>query len=464
MTSVTLPRPWPEQVRFAILLLFIGCCFLWGGASRLDVPGLIILQPLAVVVIAAALLVPGPVRFAGIRVPILLLAGLALIMVAQLVPLPPDLWRALPGHARFADLVAATGQDDVWRPISLTPDLTLASLTGLIVPLAALILAASIPPERCRKILPWLLGAVALSCLWGLAQVAGGPQSGFYRYSVTNLDAAVGFFSNRNHNAVLLAAAFPMLAIWMRAPTRHTRVHPLARRWVAIASAVFLIPMLLVTGSRGGLLLGFAGAAFAAWYLWRTRDLVAAVAPSGRFGRLVRFLPFVAAGIVVVAALLLARAEAITRIFGESLADDPRAHFTPLVFRITKDFMPFGSGFGSFDPVFRAYEPAEALRPLYFNHAHNDLLELAMTGGIPALLIILLFFIWFARIIALLIRARRGRGADFGFLAAAIIVSTLASSLVDYPLRTPLLAALFAICCAWLGGLEEPSEKRSPEM
>jgi O-antigen ligase len=385
-------------------------------------------------------------------------------MVTQLIPLPPELWRALPGHARFADLVAVAGLGDAWRPISLTPDLTVASLAGLIVPLAALILVASLPAERVRALLPWLLGAVAVNCLLGVAQIAGGAQSGFYRYSVTNLGAAVGFFSNRNHNAVLLAMTFPMLAIWVRTPTRDRRAATLLRPSVAIAAAVFLLPMLLVAGSRAGLLLALAGAGFGWWHLWRTRSLAPVHATAGRLRRLTRLLPFAAAGIVLVAALLLARAEAITRFVDASFADDPRAQFTPIMLRITGDFLPFGSGFGSFDPIFRAYEPFEMLRPIYLNHAHNDLLELIMTGGIPAACVAMLFVLWLVcRVLRLFRIGGRGRAHDFGYLAAAMILIMLASSLVDYPLRTPLLGALFAICSGWLGALDEPSERRLSE-
>ena len=58
-----------------------------------------------------------------------------------------------------------------------------------------------------------------------------------------------------------------------------------------------------------------------------------------------------------------------------------------------KDFLPTGIGFGAFDPAFRVFEPDSSLSPLYLNHAHNDLVELALTGGIAALLMFALFLL-----------------------------------------------------------------------
>lgn len=443
---------WAERVRFGLLLAFLAACFLWGGASRLNVPGLMFLQPGIVLLTAAALLLPGPVRFNAIRVPLVLLGAFAFVMVLQLVPLPPSMWAGLPGHQKFADLASAMGVDGVWRPISLTPDLTLASLAGLVTPACALLLFAAQPVERTYRLLPYLIGAVVLSALLGAAQVAGGVNSSFYRYDVVSRGDAVGFFANRNHQAVLLAICFPLLGVWAGLRSRDPRRQSF-RRWSSLAIGLFLVPMLAITGSRAGIVLGAIGLGFAVVTYHAARE-----SGSARLSRVERIGVAVAVLVgfgFIGATVLRSRAEAFERLFSIGLGDESRARFLPVLVDMTGDFFPVGSGFGSFDPVYRSYEPFELLSPRYLNHAHNDLLELAITGGLPALIVAVLFLVWFWKVTFRSLRSRRGdKAVQFAKLGAAMIVLMLTSSLFDYPLRTPLLAALFAIACAWMASSE----------
>lgn len=445
-SSASDPR---EIARLVILLFFVGLCFLAGGGARLDILGPAIVQPAAVVCVAAILLIPGSIRFDEIRAPLFLLAGLAVIMAVQLIPLPPEMWTKLPGHAPFAASADVAGMAQPWRPLSLTPDLTLASLVSLVVPAAALLIFGSVPLERTYILLPCLLIGAGLSALLGLGQIVGGPQSGLYRYEVTNIQSAVGLFSNRNHQAVLLAMTFPMLALWVNMPTRDPRNRSI-RYWVAGAASIFLVPMVVITGSRAGLALAVLGMAFAWWQIvtqTRSRERLT----FDRRVLMTRIVPALGAVVLIALVIYLSKAEAIDRLLTTSFRDDPRAQFTPVLLRMSADFLPVGSGFGSFDQMFRYYEPVELLRTTYLNHAHNDVLELLITGGVPAAIVALLFLGWALPRIIAVIRARSPSRSDgFAKLAAAMLVLMLASSIVDYPLRTPLLSVLFAISCGWL--------------
>ena len=64
----------------------------------------------------------------------------------------------------------------------------------------------------------------------------------------------------------------------------------------------------------------------------------------------------------------------------------PFAHNT---ITAAKAYMPFGSGVGTFVSVYPGFEPAhDAISNVYANHAHNDLLEVWLEGGVskyPAL-------------------------------------------------------------------------------
>lgn len=445
-----------ESVRFGTLLVLLAASFVLGGASRNDVASLMLLQPFAVVC-GTIFLLTGPIRWSSVRIPMLLLLALAALMAIQLVPLPPELWTRLPGHGPFAASAAVVGLEQPWRGISLTPDLTLASLVGLAVPAAVLMGFASLPPERTWGLLLLLIGGVAASALVGLAQIAGGQGSPFYFYEITNRGSPVGFFSNRNHLGVLLAMAWPMLAIWADLPAEQ-RLYD-AKRWIAMSLAILLLPLLLATGSRAGLVLGAIGLA-ASLLLWSRRSRSSP--PRDRLSALLMGTGLAAALCVIGATIVLSRDEALQRATGVSFDQDVRFEYLPRLIEISRDFFPVGAGFGGFDPIFRYYEPTELLQPTYLNHAHNDLVELTISGGLPGLVILAIFLAWLGvRATKVLTSSQRSRSVAFAWLGLIMIVIMLLSSLVDYPLRTPLMAALFAVACGWLSDYAAPERRGS---
>jgi O-antigen ligase len=116
--------------------------------------------------------------------------------------------------------------------------------------------------------------------------------------------------------------------------------------------------------------------------------------------------------------------------------------------------MPFGSGFGTFVPVYERFAPREMVQESYVNHAHDDWLELWLTGGAPAIILVLCFLAWFA---ASTFRRWRGGPPEGPLLdvalaqaASIVIVLLLLHSVVDYPLRIPAMSVLFAIACGYL--------------
>ena len=113
------------------------------------------------------------------------------------------------------------------------------------------------------------------------------------------------------------------------------------------------------------------------------------------------------------------------------------------------EFMPFGSGIGTFREVYAVYEDHDRLEPnTYVNHAHNDYLELALETGIPGLIVLVLFFAWWGKAAW---RAWRRSDADPYARAAAIAsAAILVHSLVDFPLRTAAISACFAMSLALL--------------
>jgi hypothetical protein len=434
--------PLSQQARFVALAGFLLLCAVGGGGARADIYSLLYLRPAAVICMVAILLVPGRVEWRLIRVPLLLMLALAAVMLIQLIPLPPDLWLSLPGHERYGEAAIAAGIPQPWRPLSLTPALTVNSLVSLLIPLAVLIGFAAVH-ERYRPILmKSFVGIAVASAVLGIAQVIGEPGGPAYLYEITNPGLPVGLFSNRNHEAVFLAAMLPLLAAWTGLVPRD-RLRPA----LAIAAGVgmFLLAMVMVTGSRAGALMALVGILGAFLLLPSARR------SQSRY-RWAWQLLWLAPLLLVALTWSIGRFTAIDRLVTMHETTELRAANSPLVVDITRDFMPFGSGFGSFDPVFRNFEADRMLSFQYFNHAHNDLLELAMTGGIPALLVLLAFLLWAGRRSFVIFAGHRRdkNRSPLQRAAAFALLILLAASLFDYPLRTPLISAFAALACGWL--------------
>ncbi len=164
----------------------------------------------ALVAIAAAL---WPLEFSGFRdargpAAVILLAYL--LLLAQLVPLPPGLWARIPGHALYFAIARETGSLG-WRPLTLSPDLTLNAIAGLL-PATALGLLALMLDLRGRILAAhWLVGIACVSAVLGLVQLASGGTA-FHLFRTSSIDSAVGLFANRNHQAVLMACSLPVVA------------------------------------------------------------------------------------------------------------------------------------------------------------------------------------------------------------------------------------------------------------
>jgi len=127
----------------------------------------------------------------------------------------------------------------------------------------------------------------------------------------------------------------------------------------------------------------------------------------------------------------------------------------------TREFMPLGSGIGTFRRVYALNEDHDRLDPTtYVNHAHNDYLELALETGVPGLVLLVLFLAWWAR--AAWRAWSPGHPDPYARAAAVASAAILVHSLVDFPLRTAAISACFAMCLALLARkLPRPADDKS---
>jgi O-antigen ligase len=381
----------------------------------------------------------------GGRGAIILLCAILALPVLQLIPLPPSLWSSLPGRREFALAYEAAGMALPWLPISLNPSATRLGLLSLL-PATAIFLAVLSLEQRSRRILIVLMFIVAFaSVVLDLQQTWEGPHSPLRFYTDTERFRAVGFFANSNHNAAFLYCAIPFVMAWaIGLVGDHRRNRSIGLASLALLTLTIIFG-LTTTLSRAGMGLLFVAGLSGLLLVWR----------HGRGQRGRRLLRF-AIGANVVALILafqfgfvafMQRAEV------QGLKDDrwPVARITS---QAAIANLPFGSGFGTFVPVYDKFAPRTQLAEAYVNHAHNDWLELWLTGGVPAIILIVGFLGWFG-VATFRLWSRDQPEAPVLDLALAeaasiVIVLLLLHSLVEFPLRTPTLSVLFAMACAFL--------------
>jgi O-antigen ligase len=418
-----------------VYVLIVGLC---GGASRPDAQSQIIVRLAAASLIATIVAVK---RWRDLRVKFLIYLSLLWTgwMVIQLIPLPPPFIDALPGRSSYAVAHELSGHAGRWRPISLSPDLTLNSIAAMLPPLAGLLALSALPPRR-TTLFNWLwIGLGAASAILGIVQVATGDLGGLYTYQITTGGLPVGLLANRNHSALLLAGCLPLVAC-LAVGGGTIRQGP--RYAVSALAGLGFVLVLLATGSRSGVVVGVILGIAALLIVAKCQ-----ARPSSKLSG-----PVLAIGATL--ALIIAGFVALSNIdglkrfaFSDSGAELRAANFENTVV-LAKRYALVGAGFGTFDPLYRGIEQDSRLSRNYFNHAHNDLLETAITAGVPGLLIVGILLAW----VAMAARNAMILRDPLRVAGVSIAVGIFVASLTDYPLRTPIIGLLLVFALNWAAG------------
>ena len=419
--------------------VLIVAAFLFGGGARGDIQSLIVLRPLSIAIAAIALWTLTADDLRRHRFLTAFAAVVVLLALAHLIPLPPAVWRGLPGRQLLAEIDMAAGLGAIWRPFSMVQEGAHNGFFALFVPLGLYLLLIQLPGRQIVRLGIVFIAMGILTALTGLLQ-ATGLEINFYRIDTPNS----GLFSNHNHQAVVLAALLPLIALLASERSPFAAVHPPRRIGLGLLAAGFIVPAVLVAGSRAGLA-ALLLALISCPFIYVTGRRVK------RAARATPYRPWMAAVVLVVVGGLISwlfaksgQNAGIDRMFGHDLADESRWPAWRTTAELAAQYFPLGSGNGSFVEVFQIAEPSSQLGPAYMNHAHNDWLEVALTAGIPGLLLIAV------ALIGLALAARRlvfGRVApDWRAPATAgviIIVLFGLASIVDYPIRVPSASCLF---------------------
>jgi exopolysaccharide production protein ExoQ len=433
----------PAGLGWLCAALLGAALLLGGGGSPAPLPELI-LELLTAAAIAAWLLASSA-RHRVPRQAWWIAALVAAIPLLQLVPLPPGLWQAMAGRELAREALALIGAENGWRPWSLAPDRTLASLLALGPPLAVLVMTAALGRLGRIALLGVICAAALLTLLVGALQLSGGPDSALRFYGPSD-QVLLGFQANRNSTAdLMLITIVAMPALVVELARRDS--FPLSRGFVvgtSLAGMALGTLGVVLTASRTGIVLlplALIGGAtvLRTWLGLSRRRLLAAA--------LVVLLAIAAA------AWLLWNSAVLTRLTNRL---DFSTELRPELWRdslfAARQYFPWGVGMGDFVSAILAGERLEVVRETLPNRAHNDFLELAVEAGAFGLAALGAV----AATLALagrkaLRRAAAGSAALPIFAIAALGVLAL-HSLVDYPLRSMAMACLGAACAGLLLG------------
>ncbi len=385
------------------------------------------LASLPVAALAARVLVQDG-KWRGALWPLAVFAAMFAILLAESVPLPPQVWLRAPGQEPRFTAYVLSGLDLAAAPLSLDPAKTLAAVPALFPPLAMFLAALALTPARRSWIAALFLAMTILGLLLGLLQMTQADGGWAYLYGETNPGSLVGWFANRNHEAALLLCLIPLAFAALSARG--------AGRWVAGAFLLVVLVALGANRSRAGIILAGPVLMLSLAVLMRDRSA----------GRPRWMLPAAAAvASTSVAAVAIFSLTPILSRFGAASLPEFRYKAWPLIWAEAAHHLPFGSGVGTFDRVFRAIEPLQFVVPAFFNHAHNDFLEIWLETGWFGAAVLLGALAWIAWASVI---AWRKRGSNLARACGVAVLALLAMSWVDYPLRTETLATLMAFLLA----------------
>jgi O-antigen ligase len=401
---------------------------------------------------------PRPSELTGSK--LVLLASPLLLAVVQLTPLPPQTWLALPGHDAFAAAMKAAGVPaDRWRPMSIDPEATLASLLAALPLMAAFVMGHESTSRQLRWMMRVLLAVALAQVALGLFQVAGGQNSPLY-FGMMSFGPAIGTFPNRNLLGNYLALSL-IGCLWLAYEAhRRSGQHSLRRAFqekhqLALwgGAAFLLVVGILATRSRGTVVFGsLAAVAVFAVIAIRIQGFT-------RGWRIV--LPI--APLVLLAAVTLVGIETLqSRLDMSQLTSSAgfRGELARTSLQAAAEFWPLGSGLGTYREAYPRFQPPWL--PGFANHAHQDYVELLVEAG-ALFAALALLFAWLAlrRVLELVRRSRSGYPLESDAMASLVfgigLAGFLAHAMIDFPMRIPanaIVAALFA--GAFLRPLRDP--------
>jgi O-antigen ligase len=372
------------------------------------------------------------------------------LLALQLVPLPPQ-WRlALSPALRIVDLrlrldAPANALADIARPLTVNADGTMQSLALALAAVLTFWCARDLFARAGTRAGARTIAALGLLlAAFGIAQHVTAPHALYWAQVFKNTEP-YGPYLNRSDFAMWLVMALPPTAGYLLARL-HSRQHRGRELLSADAfddTAMFLTvamglmaAALMVALSRSGII-GAIASALVLWILSERR-----MHHAGRAWLLGGI------GAIALVALAFANTSAVATRIDDTInrSSAGRVAIWRATIPMIKDFWVTGVGAGAYERAMIVYQPAP--HETYFNHAHNEYLQLAAEGGLSLMIPAVLAAI--AGIVCIRKRMSADRTAIYWVRAGAVsgMIAAAVQSTWETGLRRPANTLLFAILAA----------------
>ena len=390
---------------------------------------------------------PSNPALAAARGPIIALTLWLAYTLLQIIPLPGAvLSMASPAayalHS-FDDSSPATG----WAPLSIDQG---ASMTEFLkacsyvsILLLTLILANSV--KRLR-ILAFVMAGVGFGeALYGLILHFTGTEYIWLQSKMYYRGFVTGTFINRNHMAghmeMTISVAIGFLLAGRPSLNFNHGLKSFFRIMISsimgswgflVIGAIIMFSALFLSGSRGGVgslffaLLSVYSLVFFAGII-RKRE-----ATTG---------PFLL-GLFLASALWLGLGQLPERYEETDVSLEQRTGLWRQTLDIAADYPMTGSGAGTFQSIFPLYDSGHS--PRFFDHAHNDYVELLADQGLIGFALLASALALFFRILISALKTRRDHFMRGMLVASSVgVTSLMYHSVVDFNMHIPANAAYF---------------------
>jgi hypothetical protein len=377
------------------------------------------------------------------------------LIVLQIVPLPNFLVKLLsPQSHAFRQTYVPEFSKVHFMTISLMPGHTLRQGLELLTYflLGFLIIKTVVRRKQIMRVFYFLVGMGIFQAFYGMFELYNpAPRVLFYK-KLHYLDCVTGTFVNRNHLSGYLEMVIPLAIGLILARTDFFALAGMkwrkkllmvsergAYKNILLALGVILMALAVIfSKSRSGvflLILTFIliFGMIALFYGTIKREF-----------KWIKDFFRVVFLIIMVVAVYIGIDSMIERFAMDRILHDVRPVVWSNTTGIIGDFPVMGSGLGTFQALYPAYE--ESSTPPLFEHAHNDYLEymaelggmgfLLLLGGIGAMLVFS-FLVWQVR------QHPAVRGLALGGMVA--VVAMLLHSITDFNLHIPANMMLFVV-------------------
>jgi O-antigen ligase len=394
-------------------------------------------------------------RLRRVAVPAAALGGLALLGWFQALPLPARLVGLLsPRHREVWERAGALVGEELPARLTLAPEASRETALAFAAAAAALVAAALVAsrPGVRRGLLAGLLAGTLFPLAYGLRRWLAGSTEVWGVELVALSDRLRGTFVNPNHFAVQLEIALAVVFAWGWWALRRGRGEASIERRLLLAAPpaalwLLLFAGLAFTGSRAGLLAALAALA--------VQTVLPTLAGGGRRWR--RVALGVAAGLAGLAAVVAAVGVQVG--FGRLLATSAeevtlgaRTRVAAQSLEVWRGYPLTGSGLGTFRDAFPRVQAADQWTGAW-HHAHDDWLELLVTGGlVGAALLAAGLVALVRRLLRVLREARHGEQRAAALAALGALAAVGIHEAFDFGLTLPANAFALAVLCGAAAG------------